>query len=82
MLIKEPHLGPLPGRALMAAAVLAAAASLGACGGNSEEAVFQNLTVQQQREAAALKRAHQINAEAMSKSNIKNERAAAQTRNN
>jgi hypothetical protein len=60
------------GRTLIAALALAATATLGACGAG-EEAVSQELSVQQQREAAALQRAHQLNADAMGK--IKNERA-------
>jgi hypothetical protein len=68
-----------PGRTWMAALTLAATAALGACGAG-EEAVTQELSVQQQREAAALQRAHQLNADAMGK--IKNERAVQRSQPN
>ena len=63
------------GRALKTVVVFAIAALISACGGG-EDAVFQELSAQQQREAAALKRAHALNADAMGK--IKAERAAGQ----
>jgi hypothetical protein len=67
------------GRTLIAALALAVTAALGACGAG-EEAVSQELSVQQQREAAALQRAHQLNADAMGK--IKNERAVQKSSSN
>ena len=54
---------------------VAVVALLFGCGGGSaEDAVSQELSAQQGKEAAALQRAHQLNADAMTK--IKGERAA------
>lgn len=65
--------------ALAACTGIAIAAMLCACGGG-EDAVMKELSAQQQKESAALARAHQLNAEAMSK--ITAERSAGQAQRN
>jgi hypothetical protein len=62
---------PLP--ALKAWLVVASVVSLSACGGGADEAVSQDIAAQHQKQAAALSRAHAINADAVSK--IKAERS-------
>ena len=66
------------GRALQVLAAIATAAVLGACGGG-DDAVSHEISVQHQKEAAALAKAHALNADAMGK--IKAERAAGQRNN-
>ena len=68
-------------RSMMMIVGLAAVALLFGCGGGSaEDAVSQELSAQQHQEAAALQRAHQLNANAMSK--IKGERAVRSAQSN
>jgi hypothetical protein len=60
-------------------AALAAAVALSACGGTDGPVVAPEPTAQQQKEAAALQRAHQMNASTMRQ--IQSERAGRQARN-
>ena len=68
-------------RAVQSLVALAAVALLFGCGGgNAEDAVSQELSAEQSKESAALERARQLNANAMSK--IKGERAARSAQSN
>lgn len=77
-IIHQLEQSPRRPRRLPLLAALAVAATLCACGGTDGSVVAPEPTAQQQKEAAALQRAHQMNASTMRQ--IQSERAGRQAR--